>query len=375
MTSVATGSPATTAVTFGPSSSLTTNGSLHPTMPRTGFSRVSLANAKSEMDMGTASVQRIIRPLTDLEAVQRKWQMASCAHFLEVFRDFLPLKHISADTAEDLTPLLLEQGIVEPEINMVACIALRNVIMALLVVLEEATLKNVTESWFLSLKMLVENRRAVFLDCFDGTESVLAPFDDGLHFLTAVSWNVRLGLLLSLCDTAAEEAYIIRNAVRDAEQAKPPPPGTLGNGSGVGPSGNGRKGLSSDHRGSLPQSELEVRGIRLVPIGRCSRKRLFYRVGKTRIYSGYKRKGTGGLVVECSDSVSMRRLADALESSKFPKDMQLASEIRSKYLDPLLKLEEQTKRNQERKRLEQAQREETRRRNAHRPRRKKAAYA
>lgn len=39
----------------------------------------------------------------DLKRIRRKWQLASCAHFLQVFRHQLPSKDISPYTAEDFT--------------------------------------------------------------------------------------------------------------------------------------------------------------------------------------------------------------------------------------------------------------------------------
>lgn len=402
----------------------------------------------------------------ELERVRRKWQLASCAHFLEVFRSVLPLKHISVDTAEDLTPYMLEQAIVNPGSHLDACLALRDVIQALLIVLEEATLKNVGETWFQSLSMFVDSRPESFLDCFDASsavgtgvtgginetsvndtggnvnmnghrhdsnggetanangmlkdpQSLLRAYTDGLQFLVSVTWNIRLGLLLSLCDIAAEESPVIRAFVRDAETAKPEasaqhhhanthstaashpaqqPGGTSDtmakvNGTidsatrlnGVGPGTSttnnptGGVGLtSSNHHMQTNQTTtcpLEERGIRLRPLGRCSRKRSFYNVGKTRIYSGYRRKGSGALVVECSDSESMLKLVEALEAEKHPRDLQLAQDVRQKLLAPLLVIEERKERKLERQRQEELDREENRRRNSHRPRRKKASYA
>lgn len=403
----------------------------------------------------------------ELERVRRKWQLASCAHFLEVFRSVLPLKHISIDTAEDLTPYMLEQAIVNPGAHPDACLALRDVIQALLIVLEEATLKNVGETWFQSLSMFVDSRPEMFLDCFDASssagtgvtgginemsangatgggggsmnmnghrhghdsnggeltpnangmlkdpQSLLRAHTDGLQFLVSVTWNVRLGLLLSLCDIAAEEAPAIRAFVRDAETAKPetpahpvnthsaashpaqqPPGGTSDstakangtsdamrlNGDGLGSSSNPNGaggGLAPSNHLQINQTTcpLEERGIRLRPLGRCSRKRSFYNVGKTRIYSGYRRKGSGALVVECSDSESMVKLVEALEAEKHPRDLQLAQDVRQRLLAPLLLIEERKERKLERQRQEELDREENRRRNSHRPRRKKASYA
>lgn len=293
--------------------------------------------------------EKYLKP--DTEIAQQKWQMASCVHFVDVFRDVLPLRDISEDTAEDLTPILLEQAIVQPEQNVTACLALRDIIMALLVALGASTLKSVSRTWFQSLSAFVDSYPVMFLDCFDGDKSLLRMFDDGLVFLVSVTWNVRLGLMLALCDIAAEESSAIRQAIRDAEQAKPQIQPPL-EASQVGHVG---EALSHVNDSRSATTELETRGIRLLPIGRCSRKRTFYMIGKSRIYSGYKRKGSGSLVVECSDSESMEQLATALESSQHPRDVQLAASIRGRFLQPLLKFEEEENRKRERKRLEQSE--------------------
>lgn len=286
-----------------------------------------------------------VAPLTEVERVQRKWQMASVVHFVEVFRGVLPLKEVSEETAEELTPSLLERAVAEPELDTNACLMLRNVIQTLLLAIGTATKKSLDTSWFELLRMFVAGRRADFMDCFEGEENVLGRYENGMDFLTNVGWDVRLGLLLSLCDVAAESGHGIREAIRQSETAS-----------------------------TLAKSDLDVKGYRLLPIGRCSKKRFHYKVGKTRIYSGYKRKGSGALVVECSNSKSMTELADALDVEGQQKDRALAGKIRDLYLAPLVELEEKSKKREERKRLAEIQREESRRRNAARPRRTKALY-
>lgn len=282
---------------------------------------------------------------SDLQRVQRKWQMASCAHFFEAFGNVLPLRELAPDTAEDLTPSILERAIAEPDLDTGALLMLRDIIVCLLVALSAVSKKKAATSWFQSLRTLVSQRSVEFADCYVGSECLLSGFDNGLDFLVSVGWNVRLGMLLALCDMAVEEADSIREAIRESEQAC-----------------------------TLSRSEIEHRGIRLAPIGRCSRKRYQYIVGKTRIYSGYKRKGSGGVLVECSDAKSMAELAEALEGSGLPKDMVLASKIRDVYLSPLLELEAKRARKIERQRQTEILKEESRRRNAVRPRRAKAAY-
>lgn len=284
-------------------------------------------------------------PLTEVERVQRKWQMASIAHFLDVFRGVLPLAQFSEDAAEDLTPSLLERAVAEPELDVDTCVFLRNIIQTLLLTIGLAVKKSLPTTWFELLRMHVSERRADFMDCFEGDENILERYDNGMDFLTNVGWNVRLGLLLSLCDLAAENGDAIREALRQSEIAS-----------------------------TSVKSDLDAKGYRLLPIGRCSKKRFHYKVGKTRIYSGYKRKGSGALVVECSDSKSMSELADALDGEGQPMDRALATKIRDSFLAPLLELEERTKKKEERKRLAQIQQEESRRRNAARPRRSKASY-
>lgn len=284
--------------------------------------------------------------LSLLERVQRKWQMASCVHFLDVFKEVIPLREVSADTADSLTPLVLETAIAQPDQNTGACLMLRDVIEALLVGLGAASPKGIAKSWFLSLRVFVDMHASDFMDCFEDHENVLKHYDNGLDFLVSVSWDIRLGLLLGLCNSAAEGAKCVRDYIRDAEAPA----------------------------GRHAASELEDREVRLIAFGRCSRQRSFYKVGATRIYSGFKRKGPGTLMTECSDSVGMKELAESLETSSHSRDHLLAFEIRSKHLGPLQEVEERMARRTEKRRLEQIAREETRRRNAKRPRREKAAY-
>lgn len=286
-----------------------------------------------------------MRPRSDLERVRSTWQMASVAHFLETFREILPLKDVSEDAAEDITPELLERAVAQPEVDTHGCLVLRDVIICLLVVIGQVSRKNMHESWFESLRVFVSGRRAEFMDCFMGNRNVLEHFTVGMDFLVGVGWNVRLGLLLGLCDVAAEEGQLVREAIRESEMAT-----------------------------TTAKSDLEVRGYRLPPIGRCSSKRCHYKVGKTRIYSGYKRKGSGAVLVECSDSQSMRELAEALANIGHARDQVLATKIQDQYLQPLLEMEERGKRKMVKKRLEEINREESRRRNAVRPRRSKASY-
>lgn len=283
--------------------------------------------------------------LSERERVQRKWQMASVAHFFEVFKDVIPLKEISEDTYEDLTPSLLEGAVVEPEVDARACLALRDLIMTLLLTIGAATRKSLATTWFQSLRVLVGSNRAAFLDCYDHHENVLGRFENGMDFVTNVDWNVRLGMMLSLCDVAAETSQSVRDAIREAE-------------------------LECTHQ----KSAIDTKGYRLLPIGRCSKRRVHYKVGKTRIYSGYKRKGTGALLAECSDSESMKQLAAALESTQTIRDQTLASRIRDIHLAPLIELEEKNKKKLEKTRLAEIRKEESRRRNSARPRRSKASY-
>lgn len=287
--------------------------------------------------------------LTDLERVQRKWQMASAVHFVETFKEVLPIREISVDTHEDVSPVLLEQAVADPELYPSARLAFRNILMSFLLTLKQSSHKNLKESWFHSLRVYVEAHRDAFPDCFVQDTCVMSAFDEGMEFLLAVGWNVRLGLLLGLCDMAAEESFDIRehikSVIRDAEVSK-----------------------GSD------DNPIDSRGLRLPALGRCSRRRTFYKVGKTRIYSGYRRKGSGALLVECSDSKTMTQLAEALECSSDEKDMKLAKDIREKYLAPVIEFEEKLNRKLEKRRQAEILREEARHRNASRPRRKSATY-
>ncbi|PXF41011.1 hypothetical protein BWQ96_09278 [Gracilariopsis chorda] len=286
-----------------------------------------------------------VKIIPDMERVQRKWQMASCNHFLHVFADKLPLREISVDTAEDLTPETLERAIAEPERSMESCIILRDVLTALLVSLEAVSLKNSQTSWFQALRVHVNRHPEEFGDCFQYGTNVLERYENGMDFLVESGWHVRLGLLLALCDITAERAKAIRDAIRESEVAS-----------------------------TLTKSDIDQKGYRLQPLGRCSQRRFHYKIGKTRIYSGYKRKGNGALLVECSDSSTMSKLAESLGCSPHSRDTKLSTDIRTKFLAPLQEHEERVRRKMERKRLAEIQREESRRRNSVRPRRSRAAY-
>ncbi len=118
----------------------------------------------------------------------------------------------------------------------------------------------------------------------------------------------------------------------------------------------------------------EVLGYRLMPFGRCSKRRFYFRVGKARIYSGFKRKGDGLLEVECSDSQSMSALVDRLEKTGFNKDAALASRIKDVYLPILLQHETQVRKRKNRLREVEALRLDDRHRKMLRPRRRKVVY-
>lgn len=277
--------------------------------------------------------------LTDIQRIQRKWQMASVIHFLETFKHILPLKEISPDTFQYICPTLLEQAVADPDIYLAARLAYRDILMAFLLTLKQSSRKNIRESWFLSLRVYVESHRDAFPDCFVNEKNVLAAFGTGVQFIVSVSCSVRLGLLLGLCDVAAEKSSeirsYIRDIVKDAETVK-----------------------------SGQRNPIETHGLRLSPVGRCSRQRSFYKVGITRIYSGHRRKGTGILLVECSDSKTMIQLADALERSEHDRDNRLARKIRRKFLAPVIEVEERWRQSMERLRQEEFQVEEAQRQTA-----------
>ena len=307
-------------------------------------------NTENQPELSEKSKQAILsqlhkQPSIDVKTIQGKWQMASVTHFLEIFRDVLPLKDISTETAEDLTPALLERAIAEPDLDTRACLALRDVIMTLLFANGVASKKNLAISWFQSLRLFISSRKTEFLDCFQNGQNVLNVYENGMDFLVGVGWKIRLGMLLSLCDITAQEAQVIREAIRESELAT-----------------------------SATKSEIEGREFRLAPMGRCSQKRFHYKVGKTRVYSGYKRKGPGILLVECTDSKSMREYSNALFQSSHERDKKLGTVIKEKHLAPLEEFEEKMRKKMEKKLLSEIQKEESRRRNAGRPRRSKASY-
>jgi hypothetical protein len=285
-----------------------------------------------------------------VKLVQRKWQMATCVHFFSVFAGALPFASVAPASGAALTPLLLERAVGDASASASASVIFRDVVCVLLAALKEVPPKQAQDRWFAALTRYVASRPQEFPDCYPGTpgdgDSLLDRFDgDGMSFVFHVSWKCRLGLLQSLCDIAVEEAECVRDVIKEAER------------------------LSSATR-----QEVEARHFRLVPLGRCSQKRFYFCVGGSRIYSGFKRKGAGGVVVECSDVSSMRRLVDVLESSDNVKDAALGTKIRSWYLGPLIEGEERKRRKVDRGLAVEAQREESRRRNADRPRRARASY-
>lgn len=290
----------------------------------------------------------------DVRVVQKKWQMCSCIHFFTIFKDVIPLQVVAPATAGALEPLVLERAVGDPGADAMLSVVYRDVIMSLLAALKELPMKTpaaAIERWFGVLTRVVAGRPQDFPDCFDGVvgepgSSLLERAEgDGMGFIYSVRWQCRLGLLHSLCDIVSEEAECVREVVKEAER------------------------LSSASR-----QEIEARHYRLVSLGRCSKKRFYYCIGGQRIYSGLRRKGTGTMVVECSDVASMRRMVHALESCDDAKDAALGSKIRKWYLGPLQEHEERKRRKVDRDLAVEVQREESRRRNADRPRRARASY-
>lgn len=279
--------------------------------------------------------------------VQRKWQMAGCVHFLLSFKQCLPLSSAFPATAAALSPVVLERAVGDPAADSISSVVYRDVITSLLIALKELS-SRATDRWFSALQKFIVTRAQEFPDCFDENEGecLLDRFDgDGMNFIYYASWQCRLGLLQSLCDITAEEADCVRDVLREAERVT-----------------------------TAARQEVEARDYRLHPLGRCSQKRFYYYVGNSRIYSGYKRKGAGGVCVECSDLNSMRDLVDALDASDEPRDCALGAKIRSWYLTPLEQAESKKQKKLDRDLALEVQREESRRRNADRPRRSRAAY-
>lgn len=285
-----------------------------------------------------------------VKLVQKKWQMASCVHFFATFSGCLPL---SPATENALTPLLLERAVGDPASDSTLSIIYRDVVSALLVALKELKAKDAADRWFAVLSRFVANRSQEFPDCLVASTAIMGTYDsildhfdgDGMSFIFHTTWKCRLGLLQSLCDIVSEEADCVRDTIKEAERLC-----------------------------TAARLEIEARHYRLVPLGRCSQKRFYYCVGGCRIYSGFKRKGAGGLCVECSDVMSMTRLVETLQASDKPKDVALGTKIKSWYLHPLEEAEEKKRRKLDRELAMEAQREESRRRNADRPRRARASY-
>jgi hypothetical protein len=282
-----------------------------------------------------------------VQLVQRKWQMASCVHFFVTFKDCLPLQAVGPSTAPILTPLVLERAVADPSAHALNSVVYRDCVASLLVALKELVPRNI-DRWFGALCKLVNDRSQDFADCFEGKiqENVLERFEgDGMNFVYHTTWQCRLGVLQSLCDIVAEEADCVRDVIKESERLC-----------------------------SAARQEIEARHYRLVPLGRCSEKRFYYCVGGARIYSGYKRKGLGAVCVECSDAESMKRLTAELERDDHPRDVALASKIRSWYLVPLEEANARKRKRLDRELAVEIQREESRRRNADRPRRARASY-
>ena len=282
--------------------------------------------------------------LTDLQRVQKSWQMASCGHFIETFAHVLPFTEICPDGLDGLDAISLERAVAEPETSPELCLLIRDVLATLFFSLGQVSKKSFASHWFEYLRKFIVERQTEFPDCFHKNGNcILRDYKDGIDFLVAVGWHVRLGLLLSLCDIVAEESDYIRDALRD-----------------------------KDSKNTEHHSKTE--GYRLAPLGKCSKRRYYYMVGKSRIYSGYKRKGYGILRVECSSHVTMNELIARLNSTGHGRDALLASTIENIHLEPLAKYEEEKQRNVNTARALAIAKEKVRQQNARRHRRLRAGY-
>ena len=157
--------------------------------------------------------------LSDLERVQRKWQMASCVHFLCIFGSYLPYSEAGPLTHEHIDTLSIERAIAEPEVDAALALLLRDVYCTLLLAIKVLK-KNRLTYWFSTLKNFILDRSAEFPDLFANANGncTLHYWDNGLEFIHGSTWNLRLAILLALCDIAAEEAECIRDALREKDR-------------------------------------------------------------------------------------------------------------------------------------------------------------
>lgn len=290
-----------------------------------------------------------VRPKSAVDRVACKWQMASVAHFFSAFAKVLPLRDIGGEEPLDVSARTLELAIAEPDTNTSLGPALRDAFATLLLALRRVSRPRARTHWYEALCTFSSSRPQDFSDCFAANGvSLLRGYQDGSRFLLEAPWNLRLGAMLSLCDIAAEEADCVRDALRERPASAPSAPDPL---------------------------DAPPDAYRLQPFGRCNKKRFYYRVGPSRIYSGFKRKGAGSLAVECSDSSSMQALIDRLHATSNNKDKNLADRIRDTYLPAVVEHEAVLRRRKNRLRQIEALRLDDRQRKKLRPRRRRVMYS
>ena len=170
-----------------------------------------------------------------------------------------------------------------------------------------------------------------------------------------VNWGERLGLIYNLCALVAGENEDLQGDIRKRVKLSEP----------------------------LHRKEYGMRSmVRLKTIGKCSRKRWYWVVGGSRIYSGYKTTGSGGIAVECANEKEMKELVKKLltrdpsddRKGGIMRDRNLGGKIQDFWLRPLEEEGEKRRKILMRNMQAAAAKEEARIRNATRPRRRKAAY-
>jgi len=268
---------------------------------------------------------------TDLEAVSRKWQMASVVHFFATFYGVLPVEDVVGEENElDVSAGRLERAVAEPDSDPQLVYLLRDLIAVLLLALKRVTVKRARSHWFESLCAVAWARSRDFVDT-NGSDA-MRMYKNGTLFLVESPWPVRLAVLLTLCDLAAEEADCIRNSIVTESAV---------------PNQGGNNNTNTSNGNNSPDREekkkVDLKTARMEAFGRCTAKRWYFRVGTARIYSGFKRKGNGNLKIEADDSESMRKLIARLESSKMLKDQVLAANMRDNYLPQIVEKEEEEK--------------------------------
>lgn len=269
--------------------------------------------------------------LSDLEIVQRKWQTASVAHFFAVFKDILPIGNALGEGAIfDTSASTIERAIAIPETDPELPRAMSDMFAVLLVALKRVSMKRAKTHWYEALCTLAGARRAEFLETDGATH--IRKWQNDLRFLVEAPWPIRLGAL-SACIDLVSESDTLRDSIYSRSDS-----------------------------------------ARLQPFGRDSKKRWYYRIGTSRIYSGFKRKGNGFLTVECSDADSMRKFVNRLKESDNMRDKALGGRVEDLFLPDVIKEQEENQRRRRKIRELKLLRKNDLSKERLRPRRRRVVY-